>query len=61
MLGVVAPQSIPKWAREKLAKIDAKVSPAEQESVIAKIRAAEKLPKPERRPKKSQKSHDEEL
>ena len=61
VLGVVAPQYIPKWAKEKLAKLDAKENPAEQESVIAKIRAAEKLPKPERRPKKGHKSHDEEL
>jgi hypothetical protein len=58
VLGVVRPDRIPDWAREKLAALEEKLP--EKESVLAKIREARTQPAPERKPKEHDKSEESE-
>lgn len=58
ILGVVAENTLPGWAHEKLAKLR---EPREKESVIAKIREAKESPAPARKEPRQDKSRDPEL
>ncbi|MDR2515413.1 MAG: hypothetical protein LBD02_09475 [Christensenellaceae bacterium] len=58
ILGVVAENTLPGWAHEKLAKLR---EPREKESVIAKIREAKENPAPAQKEPRQSKSHDPEL